>query len=58
VLVMADDKGLVHVLSREDGSDMARLSTDASGAAAEPVLSGNALVVQTRNGGVFAWLPE
>ena len=58
VVVLADDKGLVHVLSREDGSDMARLSTDASGSVSEPVLAGNTLVVQTRSGGVFAWLPE
>jgi hypothetical protein len=58
VVVLADASGPVHVISREDGSDMARLNTDASGPVAEPVVAGNTLVVQTRNGGVFAWLPE
>ena len=58
VVVFADATGLVHVVSREDGSDMARLNTDPSGPVSEPVLAGNTLVVQTRNGGVFAWLPE
>ncbi len=58
VVVFADSNGQVHLLSREDGSDMARLNSDSSGPVAEPVLSGNTLVLQTRNGGVFAWLPE
>ena len=44
--------------SREDGSEMTRLSTDGSPILAAPVLAGDALVVQTRNGGVYAWRPQ
>ena len=46
---------MVHVLSTADGSELTRLNTDGSAVLAPPVLAGPALVVQTRNGGVFAW---
>jgi outer membrane protein assembly factor BamB len=55
LLVVGDDSGLVHLLSSTDGSELTRLTTDGSAVLAPPVLSGPALVVQTRNGGVFAW---
>lgn len=55
LLVVGDGTGLVHLLSREDGSELTRLTTDGSPILASPVLSGPALVVQTLNGGVFAW---
>ncbi|WP_442909517.1 outer membrane protein assembly factor BamB [Hydrogenophaga sp.] len=58
VVAVGDSAGLVHLISREDGSEMTRLSTDGSPILVAPVLSGDALVVQTRNGGVYAWRPQ
>lgn len=57
-LVVSDSAGLLHLLSREDGSLLNRLSTDGSALAAAPVLAGNTLVVVTRAGGVFGFVPE
>ncbi|MGE0098631.1 MAG: outer membrane protein assembly factor BamB [Hydrogenophaga sp.] len=58
VVAVGDGAGLVHLISREDGSEMTRLTTDGSPILSAPVLAGNALVVQTRNGGVYAWRPQ
>ncbi|MCY1377873.1 Outer membrane protein assembly factor BamB [compost metagenome] len=58
VLAVGDATGLVHLLSREDGSEMTRLSTDGSPVIAAPVLAGQVMVVQTRKGGVYAWRPQ
>ena len=55
VVVVGDGNGFVHVLSTEDGSDMARLSTDGSGIVGAPVVAGQNVVVQTRQGAVYAW---
>jgi outer membrane protein assembly factor BamB len=55
LLAVGDSTGLVHLLSLEDGSELTRLTTDGSPIIAAPVLSGPALVVQTLNGGVYAW---
>lgn len=55
LMVLGDQSGQVHLLSTADGSELTRLGTDGSAVLAQPVLSGPALVVQTRNGGVFAW---
>ena len=57
-VAVGDDAGLVHLLSREDGSVLTRISTDGSAVAAAPVLAGGTLVVVTRNGGVFGFKPE
>ena len=57
-VAVGDASGLVHLLSREDGAPLNRLSTDGSGIAAAPVLAGGTLVVVTRNGGVFGFKPE
>ncbi|MDP1657579.1 MAG: outer membrane protein assembly factor BamB [Hylemonella sp.] len=57
-VVVGDGTGLVHFLSREDGSPMARVSTDGTAIVAAPVLAGNTLVVVTRGGGVFGFRPE
>jgi outer membrane assembly lipoprotein YfgL len=57
-LVVGDSFGFVHVLSREDGSLLTRLTTDGSAIAAAPVLAGNAVVVVTRNGGIFGFVPQ
>ncbi|WP_066704377.1 outer membrane protein assembly factor BamB [Curvibacter delicatus] len=57
-VVVGDGTGLLHFLSREDGSPMARVSTDGTAIVAAPVLAGNTLVVVTRGGGVFGFRPE
>jgi outer membrane protein assembly factor BamB len=57
-VALGDSTGLVHLLSREDGSPLTRLSTDSSGVAAGPVLAGDMLVVVTRNGGIYGFAPE
>jgi len=58
VVAVGDGAGLVHLISREDGSEMTRLSTDGSPILSAPVLADDTLVVQTRNGGVYAWRPQ
>ncbi len=57
-VVVGDSTGLVHLLSREDGTPLNRLSTDGSPIVAAPVLAGGTLVVITKNGGVFGYAPE
>jgi outer membrane protein assembly factor BamB len=57
-IVLGDSTGLVHFLSREDGSALTRLPTDSSGVSAGPVLAGETLVVVTRSGGVYGFAPE
>lgn len=55
-VIVGDYQGFVHLLSREDGSFAARMPTDGSAIAAPPVaLDLSSFVVQTRNGGVFAF---
>ncbi|MBK6613912.1 outer membrane protein assembly factor BamB [Ottowia sp.] len=57
-VIVGDSTGLVHMLSREGGSPLNRFSTDGSGIAATPVAAGNTLVVVTRAGGVFGYVPD
>jgi outer membrane protein assembly factor BamB len=57
-VVLGDDTGLVHFLSRQDGQALQRLSTDGSAITGKPVLVGQTLVVVTRAGGVFGFRPE
>lgn len=57
-VIVGDEAGLLHMLSREDGSALNRLSTDGSPIAATPVAAGNTLVVVTRAGGVFGFVPQ
>jgi outer membrane protein assembly factor BamB len=56
-VVIGDSTGLVHLLSREDGSPLNRFNTDSSGVSAAPVIVGETLVVVTRNGGVYGFVP-
>lgn len=58
VIAVGDGAGLVHLVSREDGSEMTRMSTDGSPIVAPPVLAGDTLVVQTQRGVLYAWQPE
>lgn len=57
-VVVGDDSGLVHLLSRMDGSPLNRMATDGSGIAAAPVVAADTLVVVTRNGGVYGFRPD
>ena len=57
-VVVGDNTGLVHMLSREDGSLLNRLPTDGSPIVAAPVVAGNTLVVVTRNGGIYGFVPQ
>ena len=57
-VVVGDSTGLVHFLSREDGSLLNRLTTDGSPIAAAPVVAGNTLVVVTQKGGIYGFVPE
>lgn len=57
-VVIGDATGFVHLLSREDGSLLNRLTTDGSAIVAAPVLAGNTLIAVTRNGGIYGFQPE
>ena len=57
-VAVGDLQGQVHLLSRDDGRLIGRLSTDGSAVAATPLMAGNTLVVVTRAGGVFGFVPQ
>jgi outer membrane assembly lipoprotein YfgL len=57
-IAVGDSTGLVHFLSKADGSSLNRLPTDGSAMAAPPVVVGNTLVVVTRNGGIFGFVAD
>lgn len=54
LVVVADAKGVVHFMSREDGSFVARLTTDGNPVVAPLQIVGRRLLVQTSGGGVYA----
>jgi len=56
--VVGDDSGNLHFLSKDDGAPLNRVSTDASGIAVSPVLSGKTLVVVSRRGSIYAFRSE
>ena len=57
-IAIGDFSGFVHLLSREEGAPLNRLTTDGSAIVAAPVLAGNTLIAVTRNGGVYGFVPE
>jgi len=57
-VVLGDSTGLLHFMSRVDGTALARQSTDSSGLAATPAVAGTTLVAVSRNGSVFGFQPE
>lgn len=57
-IAVGDAAGFVHLLSRQDGTVLNRLTTDGSGIAATPVLVGDTLVVVTRKGNIFGFQPQ
>ncbi|WP_020065543.1 outer membrane protein assembly factor BamB [Paraburkholderia caledonica] len=56
--VVGDYQGYVHFLSRDDGTLVARMKTDGSAISAAPVLAGETLVVQTRDGDLYGYRPR
>jgi len=57
-VAIGDSFGFVHLLDREDGKLLNRLSTDGSAIAAAPVLVGTTMVVVTKNGGIYGFTPQ
>lgn len=57
-VVIGDSTGLVHLLAREDGAPLNRLTTDGSAIAAAPVAAGDTLVVVTEKGSVYGFRPD
>lgn len=57
-VVMADETGLVHLVSKQDGSHLNRLNTDGTGVAVAPVVAADTLVVVTRGGGIYGFRPD
>ncbi len=57
-VVVGDSNGNLHMLSREDGSPLNRLSTDGSAIIGGPVVAGESMVAVTKSGGVFGFRPE
>lgn len=57
-LVVGDDAGQLHFLSRQDGALQTRIETDGTPIAATPVLVGSTVVVVTRAGRVLGLRPE
>jgi outer membrane protein assembly factor BamB len=56
-VAVADYQGYVHFLEANDGSVATRVATDGSAVLHAPVVAGNLLLVQTRNGALFALGP-
>lgn len=57
-VVLADQSGLVHMLSRTDGTVLDRVSTDSSGVVVRPVAAAGTLVVISSNGNVYGFRPQ
>ncbi len=57
-VVLGDENGLLHFLSRQDGKPLLRVVTDGSAIVGRPVAVDQTLVVVTRAGGVFGYRPE
>ncbi len=57
-VVFGDREGQVHFLATATGETQLRLPTDGSPVVGAPALSGNTLLVTTRNGGLFGFRPQ
>ncbi len=57
-IAIGDASGFVHLLSREDGALVNRLTTDGSAIISTPTLVGETLVVVTRSGTIFGFQPQ
>ncbi len=57
-IVIGDEVGTLHFLSRQDGSPLNRIPTDGSAIQSSPVLVGQTLIAVTQRGGIFGFKPE
>lgn len=57
-IVIGDEAGTLHFLSRQDGSPLNRIPTDGSPIQSSPILVGQTLIAVTQRGGVFGFKPE
>lgn len=57
-IVIGDEAGTLHFLSRQDGSPLNRISTDGSAIRSTPILVGQTLVAVTQRGGIYGYKPE
>lgn len=57
-IVFGDDSGMLHLVSRDDGAPLNRISTDGSGIAAAPAVASDTLVIVSRNGSVYGFRPD
>lgn len=57
-IAVGDFAGVIHLLSRENGAVLNRLTTDGTAISAAPVLAGNTLIAVTRNGAIYGFVPE
>ncbi|QNK66758.1 outer membrane protein assembly factor BamB [Variovorax sp. PAMC26660] len=57
-LVIGENTGSLHFVSREDGALLNRVTPDGSAITVAPVMAGNTVVVVTAKGGVFGYRPE
>ncbi len=52
-LIVGDLEGYLHAMNRDDGSFVARMSTDGSAIRSTPVAASDGFVVQTKNGSLY-----
>jgi outer membrane protein assembly factor BamB len=57
-VIVGDFQGYVHFLSRDTGDFIARMKTNSSGISAPAVIAGQSLVVQTKDGDLYAFQPQ
>ncbi len=57
-VAVADNQGVVHLLTRDSGAFAARATTDGSAVRAEPQAFGGGFLIQTTNGGLYAYDPR
>ncbi len=57
-LVVGDETGTLHFLSRQDGDPLNRMITDGSPIVSAPVLAGQTVIAVTKRGGIFGFKPE
>ncbi|CAJ0812786.1 MULTISPECIES: outer membrane protein assembly factor BamB [Ralstonia] len=57
-VIVGDFEGWLHFLASDSGKFVARVKVDGSAISAAPVVVGQTLVVQTRGGGVYGYLPK
>lgn len=57
-VIVGDNTGQLHLLSKQDGSHLNRLVTDSTGIAATPVIAADTLVAVTRGGGIYGFRPD